>query len=136
MQIKLEKVAGQGPVEFAARMYRYGFRALDATKRGEATLVIPANNAIDVAIAYQAAREGNTADLEWSLAVQAAIATQAQKLLDEIAELAEVDSKIWDLAMKLPYSEFLDANGEEGVRALTALHKLKLGELPKTEEGK
>ena len=74
--------------------------------------------------------------MEWSLAVQAAIATQAQKLLDEIAALADVDSKIWDLAMKLPYSEFLTANGESGVRALTELHTLKLGQLPETEEGK
>lgn len=131
MQVKLESIPGQSPVEIAKRMYRQGFVALDRSGRGEATVVMSANNAIDVAIAYDAAREGNVADLEWSLAVQAAIATQAQKLLDEIGTLLAVDSKPWDLAMSDPYSLFLKANGEDGVRALTELHKLKLGELPK-----
>ena len=131
MQVKLESIPGQSPVEIAKRMYRQGFVALDRSGRGEATVVMSANNAIDGAIAYDAAREGNVADLEWSLAVQAAIATQAQKLLDEIGTLLAVDSKPWDLAMSDPYSLFLKANGEDGVRALTELHKLKLGELPK-----
>lgn len=85
--------------ETVKRLEKQAVWAIDTSRKGgNVTVRVKANDLLTLCHAYDQASEGNYADQEYALKVLQEDKRKLQEQLEKIAELVDVDSKIWSLA--------------------------------------
>ena len=85
-------------LEISADMKKRAFYVLDTQRRGKGMVYVPANQLIDLCLAFESAAKGEVENLEYSLKVQRERADKAQGILDAIAAISSPDGNVWNLA--------------------------------------
>lgn len=118
--VRVEDLVGKSNPEVARALYKAAGSAIDKTRTGEPTVTVSARALFDLMIAYEDAIEGDTANLEWALAVQAATAKGAVGILEKARDnrwnQGDFDSAAAQAYAEDPYSAILSAEGESKVR--------------------
>lgn len=119
--VKVEKIGGKDPLAAAKAFYKAGFQALDATRKGDATVTVSANDLIDIMISFEAALKGETGDMMWALAVESSRSKGAVEILEKARDnrwnKGDFDSKAAELYATDPYPMIMKRDGEESVIA-------------------
>jgi len=89
----------------AARLKKEAFAALDASKKGT-TVRVNYNDLIDVCLAFEEASNGDYANLDFSNEINFRRYMGLSKILDRIADIVPVDSKVWQLCFSEYKPEF------------------------------
>lgn len=117
--VKVEKMGTLDALETSKVFYKAGFKALDTTRSGQATVTVNANDLIDIMIAFQAALAGDVGDLHWALAIQTATAQGAVELLNTARDnrwnKGDFDSAAAELYATDPCRMVRERDGEESV---------------------
>lgn len=126
MQVTVKHTPDMTDAQFAKAIRTAGFHAVDHTRRGDPTLVIPANAAIDLMIAYEDAIQGDTGNLSWALGVMVATARKQREYIEKLYELIPKNSPLHDERFD-PYSAWVSEHSEEDTRKLATLISVALG---------
>lgn len=118
--VRVERIGNLCVPDMARELYKQSGLAIDRARK-DPMITISAHDLFDLVIAYEAAIKGDTGDLEWALAVQAATAKGAVEILEEAERRrfnkGDFDSKAAQLYGEQPYYRVLKRDGEEGVLA-------------------
>jgi len=89
----------------AAILKKQAFAALDTSKKGK-TVRVDYNDLIDVCNALEEASKGDYANLDFSNEINFRRYMGLSKILDRIADIVPVDSKVWNLCFSEYKPEF------------------------------
>ena len=87
-------------LDIASDMKKAAFYVLDTQRRGKGKVWVDANQLINLCLAFESAAEGKVDNLEFIIAQQRETIAEAQRRFSMIADLADVDGEIFDIACK------------------------------------